>query len=155
MKDIAIDLSEQSIARAIQELKAYQLAFPAKITRAWAILCEGARDYCQSLYGAEVVVTGESSADGFIITATGRGVGFLEFGAGTMTDTEHPLAENAPFDVYPGSYSETNKRLFELYGYWVFGGRIYTYVMPQRCLYQTSIWVWQNIERVFKEVFSS
>lgn len=61
-----------------------------------------------NVYGGEVVATIGYRDNGFVLTAVGDQVGFLEFGTGIYADESHPLAPNAKelgIEVGAGTWS--------------------------------------------------
>lgn len=70
------------------------------------------------------------------VVARGSGVGFAEFGAGAFSDYNAPLAKNAPFPVYAGSWSDQDKQLYSRYGKWWYNSFTYYGIEPSRGLYE-------------------
>lgn len=155
---MSVDILDPSSIKALQnQLKFYQDNIEPKMQSALEILANAAAEMCQSYFGRSVNVEYELDDEEprAVITASGKAVGFLEFGAGKATDTSHEFAGNAPFDVYPGSYSEQNARMFVEHGFWIFGGRRYEFVLPKRGLYKTSNWIKDNYAKVIKGSFNN
>lgn len=103
--------------------------------------------------GGEITVTVEEIENGYAINAAGKGIVFLEFGAGETVNSGNKYAPQMPFEVCPGSYSEINDHQFELAGRWVFGGVVYTHIAPRNGMqtaWETIMQNWRDIaERVF------
>lgn len=103
--------------------------------------------------GGEITVTVEEIENGYAINAAGKGIVFLEFGAGETVNSGNKYASQMPFEVRPGSYSEINDHQFELAGKWVFGGVVYTHIAPRNGMqtaWETIMQNWRDIaERVF------
>lgn len=103
--------------------------------------------------GGEITVTVEEIENGYMINAAGKGIVFLEFGAGDTVNSGNKYASLMPFDVRPGSYSEINDHQYELAGRWVFGGVVYTEIAPRNGMqtaWETIMQNWRDIaERVF------
>ena len=122
------------------------------------ITAEVGKPAAEGAYGTSAVQLWlEKIPRGFKLVANGEAVGFLEFGAGTMADKNHPFADEAPFEVAPGSWSQSyGSGQFIPYRHesWVFGGRVYRYVIPRRGLYEAHKAMQNDIIRVAKEVFS-
>jgi hypothetical protein len=72
-------------------------------------------------------------------------VAFLEFGAGLLTDEDHPFADDAPFPVEKGSYSKINAHEYEAWTYWWFNHKKYTFVAPRRGLFKASEYIKDNL----------
>ena len=110
--------------------------------------------------GGEITVTVEPIDGGYMINAAGKGVVFLEFGAGDTVDSGNRYAEMMPFPVESGSYSEANDGMYALtqqvfgQGWWEFGGVKYTEIMPRngmQTVWETLMQEWRDIAR---EVFA-
>ena len=112
----------------------------------------------ESAYGnAPIQLWLEKIPRGWRLVANGEAVGFLEFGAGTMSDRQHPFAKNAPFPVQPGSWSQIHgdKQFVPgLYEYWYFGGQKFEYVAPRRGMLAAYNAMQRDIVKVAKEVFN-
>jgi len=88
-----------------------------------------ASDIVDTAYASESTKGYSISVDeidkGGRLTASGDRIGFLEFGAGTATSPDE-FADEVPFNVYPGSWSEENDQQFVTMGYWKYRGHLYT-----------------------------
>ena len=154
-KTLNVQLNSQSIQSAINALKARQRSLQIQFAGILESLAMLARDVAQDHFGSAVMVDyypKEPSLE-YTITANGRAVGFFEFGAGTMVNETHPLKDNAPFPVYPGSYSEQNAHEFELQGFWTLGGVRYSFVFPRRGLYYASEAIKEQADKVIRSSF--
>lgn len=89
---------------------------------------------------------------GYVLTASGEDVGFLEFGAGwgVMPDE---FASEVDYDVPMGSYSIENMGQFAETGlrYWYYEGERYTYIDPTRGMQIALDYVRDNLARVVSE----
>lgn len=102
-----------------------------------------ARDTAKAFYGGAgedfdvPLVTYDKIGDGeFVVTATGKQVMFLEFGAGDKADAGHGYASEVPFAVFPGSWSQTHSRMYANLGYWISPeGKYYKYITPTRAMF--------------------
>lgn len=110
--------------------------------------------------GGEIVVTVEEIDNGYCINAAGKGVVFIEFGAGDTVNAGNRYAPLMPFPVESGSYSEANDGMYYItqqvfgQGWWEFGGVKYTEIMPRngmQTVYETLMQEWREIAR---EVFA-
>lgn len=109
--------------------------------------------------GGEITVTVEPIDNGYMINAAGKGVVFLEFGAGDTVNSGNRYAELMPFNVESGSYSEANDGMYDItrqlfgQGYWEFGGVTYTQITPRngmQTVWETLMQEWRDIaKRVF------
>lgn len=114
-KTIQISLSQASITQAIQELEQYKRWIEAKTKAlnerlANIALAEAQSGFAGALYDGEndVKLTAEPTETGWRITAQGRAVFFIEFGAGVHYngDTE-PYPEERPSGIVGiGEYGE-------------------------------------------------
>lgn len=115
---------------------------------------EIAKPAAEGTYGRAITVTTERTYKGYKIIAEGEAVCFLEFGAGTMTNSGHEFASKMPFSVYPGSWSENHAKEFSTNGYWTFSGKRYYYVEPRPGMYEAYKAITNNVYRIAKEEFS-
>lgn len=156
MKKIKVKLNTNGLKKAIRELEFYRDSLEMRVMRAAEQIALLAVDVVQGVYGSAVAVSLIPTENrlGYTIEANGRAVGFLEFGAGLMTDEGHPFAENAPFDVREGSYSEDHAMQYYTYGYWWYGGKRYYFVAPRRGLYEGSTYIRDHAVEVIKRSFT-
>ena len=70
--------------------------------------------------------------NGCKLVVSGADVGFLEFGAGTMTDGGDIFATEVDYAVAPGSWSEVHSKRFSEHGFWYWMKHRYEYIMPTR-----------------------
>lgn len=99
-----------------------------------------------------VYVTVQPIENGYAISADGREVVFLEFGAGAATNGGNTLAQEMPFDVRRGSYSDLNQGEYQRtgYRYWHYGGVKYTEVQPRNAMesaYRVMLDQWRDVAR--------
>ena len=112
----------------------------------------GARE-ARSAFGGEVSCRANKTAEGAKVTATGSQVSFLEFGAGLTTDSHL----SPPFEVAPGSYSQTVGRKEFLPGVrerWYHNGQRYTRILPRKGLLNASIVMRRDLKRIASEVLN-
>lgn len=111
------------------------------------------QEVAQGYYGGGASVIVEPIDNGYAIIASGRGVVFLEFGAGNTVNTGNIFASDMPFEVRSGSWSESHAHQYELTGRWVFGGMVYSQVTPRNAMQNAHDKIledWRSIaERVF------
>lgn len=155
---IEIDpLSPLSVWRARGEYYRILREFDDKVDIFLRRLADRGREVFDSLGytvdGGEITVTVERIEDGYCIDAAGQGVIFLEFGAGDATIGDK-YASMMPFDVSPGSYSETHDQQYSTYGQWVFGGILYTEVLPRNGMQRAWETVMQEWRDIAREVFA-
>ena len=126
MKTIAISLSQRSCDKALKDLETYQKKTLPKLDKVCKRLAEIGRDEAQRFFdmaengntGTRVEVV--KAENGYSIVASGEKVYFVEFGTGDAVTTTHGFDVSVP--VYPGSYSESHKQKYSVYGYWYYGG---------------------------------
>ena len=156
---ISVDLlSPRSVDRALEELRKLEEEFDKKVNIFLERLANLGRETLDGLgYTVDsgaITVTVEKIDDGYCINAAGQGIVFLEFGAGDTVASGNRYAGQMPFEVRPGSYSETHAQQYSNYGIWIFGGVIYTEIMPRngmQTVWETIMQEWRSIA---KEVFS-
>ena len=153
-----------SVIAASRKYKRIMKEFDQKVDIFLERLAERGREVLDELGytadGGEIVVTVEEIDNGYCINASGKGVVFLEFGAGDTVNSGNMYAESMPFDVESGSYSEANNGMYSItqqifgQGYWEFGGVTYTQITPRngmQTVYETLMQEWREIA---KEVFA-
>lgn len=160
MKRYRVDVFDSaSIQAVINELSSYRLVMETKFNRAISGLVNEAVQRAQTIFGESVTVGEEQVPSGenaivYTIYAEGRAVGFLEFGAGDLVAMDHPFKGEAPFRVYPGSYSDQNAQQYSRWGFWIFGGKTYSYVRPRRGLYEADKLIRDKIREYIKAEFT-
>lgn len=155
-REITIDLTVESIDKAIKEIESFQKEMEKKLDELCKRLAEigvsVAADECGYTRGGEVTVDWAKVDDGYVITAAGKGVMFLEFGAGDEAGTGF-IGEDVPVDTTPGSWSSTHGQQYSEKGYWVWNGHVFTSVAPRSGMYFASERIKQEVESVAREVF--
>ncbi|MBO5963855.1 MAG: hypothetical protein J6P97_05170 [Bacteroidales bacterium] len=113
------------------------------------------RDAAQGAYGNAVSVTLVEEDNGVTISADGKAVAFLEFGAGSSTNSANRYAFEVPFLVYRGSYSDETKGEYQAthYNYWHFGGKKITAVEPRNGMQKAYEAIVNDIDSTVKKVF--
>lgn len=148
---IEIDpLDPSSIIRARRETERWLQEFDKKVERFLAEIAKLGAETAQAAYGNGATVTVEPTGDGYLIRADGRGVVFLEFGAGDAVAVDNKYAGEMPFGVYPGSWSEQHKRQYSETGKWTFGGVEYTEIQPRNGMQKADDAIrskWRSIAR--------
>ena len=123
---INIDLSTESIENAIARLKVRKMHLEEDTEQLVEILTNDGAEIAQSAYGDYPVAVKTSilETNGQIIVDGDMPL-IAEFGAG---DGVIPVKfENAPPEpVYSGSYSEQHARQYSRWGFWYFGGKVYS-----------------------------
>lgn len=152
-----------------QIMKAYEKAFDgigvikAKLDRiAERLATEVAKPIMLSEFGhalldpddGAVTVSVSKRGNTYSITASGKAVCFLEFGTGAYADVNHPYAKRVPFEVRPGSWSETHANTWQE---WIDNGgdpKKYRYnTQPRRAMYEAYKAVKKEAPRIIREEF--
>jgi len=107
-------------------------------------------------YGGEISVGVDELQEGVNLHAVGKGVCFIEFGAGLGADPCHPYAGQMDFPIAYGSYSSSADGSGELVinGHWIFNNRPMTTVPARRGMFYASQQMLQEIPNVVREEFS-
>lgn len=98
MKEITIELSTQSITKAIKELKSFSKDINKKTDVLMARLADVGVSAAQNGFNAaqydgdkgDIQVTRTKAGNGYDIVAEGEKVAFIEFGAGVTYPTDYP-----------------------------------------------------------------
>ena len=107
----------------------------------------------RSAFGGEVFCQASKTAEGAKVVANGSQVSFLEFGAGQTTDSHL----SPPFDVAPGSYSQTVGKKQFLPGVrerWYHKKVRYTRIQPRMGMLRASIAMRRELKRIASEVMN-
>lgn len=156
-KRILIDyLDQSSIDNAISELNNEKTAFERDTHQVLKQLADIAKNAIQQAFGSAATVSVQQITDGYSVSANGDAIIFLEFGAGDMTDSSDRYASSMPFPVRPGSWSSSadGSKMYSRFGFWVFGGRQYRYIMPRNGMQKGYEAIIQNIQNVANSVFT-
>lgn len=114
----AYTLSVEALDALIKDLKAYIEDFKDKEQEFLGKLAEKAKTALEEAYaGKKITVTYEHFQEGSIhgvdVIANGDKIGFIEFGAGVYSGEGSEFKDNAPFDVYPGSWSKDHAQRWQ------------------------------------------
>ena len=156
MRTIEISLTKTSIQKAINELERTKKSMQSKLREVAERLAEEGRNQAEMAYGHAIDVRVEEVEDGFVLSANGDAVVFLEFGAGYATDYTHPFAPTmaaAGVQIEPGSWSRQHANQYASQGWWFWGGRVYMAVQPMHGMLRASEEIKYLTDRVVKEVF--
>ena len=168
MKAIKADIFDlSSLDNLITQLNVYKGNLETDLGDSMEILGKQATEFCKPYFinydkheedEAELGVEFQRyDKPGFSITAKGKGVAFLEFGAGLTADYGHPFEPEAKkLGIVVGQW-EWSKRHGTGFGFkhhfWYWGGRKWYYKPGQRFsrgLYNTSKWIQENAHEVIK-----
>ena len=134
----------------LEQLKKYESRVPLFMERLVYTIADSIRTFADPLYNpnggkAVVVEVLQGAKEGnlvtYTITANGKAVVFLEFGAGNATDSGAPyaaqLAASEGILVAAGSYSSTEGTgEYADHKFWIFGSTKMTEIIPTRALYR-------------------
>jgi len=157
-KTVRINVFDRgSITRAIKMLEKMQKDFTDKVPVFIEKMSEVVSESLKSSYGDSygITVATDVVENGYVISANGEQVVFIEFGAGDDANETHAFASVMPFDVSPGSWSrsEEGKEMYAKFGYWKFHGIKYTYIEPRNAFEKAYVDVLKNYARIAEEVF--
>lgn len=158
MADHVIDidpLNPSSIIRAEREINKILKSFDRKVDTFIQEIGKIGQQAAKGAYGSAIDVTLVREDKGVTISANGKAVAFLEFGAGSMTNSSNRYALEMPFLVYRGSYSDETKGEYQAthYNYWHFGGKEITYVEPRNGMQKAYEAMMNEFDSVVKRVF--
>lgn len=144
--------------KANREYKRRLREFDQKVDEFLEALAERGKEVLGELgytpEGGEITVTVEPIDNGYVINAAGKGVVFIEFGAGDTVNVGNRYAPLMPFEVESGSYSEEHNGMYSItqqifgQGYWEFGGVTYTQITPRNGM-QT---VWETLMQEWRDI---
>ena len=150
MRVIKANLSSESLDNLISELKAYRDSYDEKVWTFLRQLAEVCRDSLQTDYDQSVAMANAArdvswlkrgdragwsvmpievsvepafgeKASGYVISANGSDVCFIEFGAGMFAgNPTNEYADRVPISIQPGSWSDAHA---ETWKHWVGAGR--------------------------------
>lgn len=108
------------------------------------------RNYGHSQYDgpSSVSVSAEVEGAGGRVVASGEGISFIEFGAGIEAGTTGQTPVQAPYGIYPGSWSRDHAKQFWNYGYWYYNGKRYYSQTPTGAMQDASIEMQQLIRQI-------
>lgn len=165
-------LDSKSIDKAIKQLRDYQKKLDRKADEVAKRLAEiGATraeiDFDNAPYDGnkEFEISVEKTDNGYSVTASGKSVLFVEFGAGVTYGGGHPQAEE--FKMGPGTWPEPHYHKYkgQLYANWENpsgwylpkesgGGHTFGNA-PAMPMYNAEQEIKSSIEQIVREVFSS
>lgn len=137
------DFTPSGISQMAKQLERIEKELSAGMPTLVRELVERGEIVARGCYGDSVSVTSSVDNSGGTITASGKAVMFMEFGAGRAT-IDNNFSANLP--VWEGAYSETvGSGEYARTGRWHFGGRVYTFVQPRMGMF--------NAEREILDVY--
>ena len=158
MRTVEISLTKTSIQKAINALERTKKSMQSKLTEVAKRLADEGRNQAEMAYGRAIDVRVEEVEDGFILSANGDAVVFLEFGAGSATDYAHPYAPqmaSAGVLIEPGSWSREHANQYASQGWWFWGGRVYMAVQPMHGMLRAADEIKYLADRICREVFGN
>lgn len=172
MKKLSIALSVDDIKKAINELKAYRKWVDEKTDILMKRLAEiGLNEaqikFANAVYAGDndVKVTASSTDKGFVITAKGKAVCFIEFGAGVFYNPSEPYPISRPQGIVGiGEYGKGNgKRKGWVYdgeagngGKVLENGKVFTRGNPAYMpMWNARKEILLSVDKIAKEVFET
>lgn len=164
MKKIAFSLSESSINKAINDLKAYQKWVDAKTKLLLEKLAMiGAKEasvrFTTAIYDGvnDVSVTVSPTTNGWVISAKGQAVAFIEFGSGVYHNPVEPYPEPRPEGIVGiGEYGQGKGKQKAWGFYGESGNLVITHGNPAAMpMYYSVEKMQREVLRIAKEVFGN
>lgn len=145
--------SEQSVQNAIDRLHVRLHHLEEDTEQLVEILTNEGADVANGSYSDYPVsaVPKTSGTQGEIIVS-GHMPMIAEFGAGDQTLSDG--FENTPAEARAGSYSEEHARQYSRWGFWYFGGEVYSEVYPHHGLRDAKRYIIKNSASVAREVMT-
>jgi len=148
-----VQISVSGVVHAIDTIKRYA-GIREKVALLAERLCkEVGEPIIKQIHGNHSKVWSEATEKGYKITAEGKDVLFIEFGAGDAAGRDKALYDEVPSVVRPGSWSEKHAQMYSRFGFWVFAGRIVHEVPTSPAFYYAYEAMVQAIPRIASEVF--
>lgn len=164
MKTIKINLSPESISGAIKEIRKYEGWIERKTKELAEQLAmigvqEASIRFASAMYDGvnDVVVEVSPTDNGWVITASGQAVCFIEFGAGVYYNDAEPYPNPRPAEISKiGEYGKGHGKR-QMWGYYdSTGGLVLTHGNPAAMpMWYASEEMQRQVERIVKEVFST
>lgn len=159
-KKIVVELSDEGIDRAINELRQYVASIPKKEKKLRQQLSTIGVRVASSRFGGaaydgtnDVSVGAIDAGNTSTIQAKGKSVAFIEFGAGIKEGYGHPQA--GELGVGPGTYP-SEKHLWDNPKGWWFGSGQHSYGNPPaQAMYSAAKEITENVTRTATGVFRS
>lgn len=162
MKTITVDLSVESVQKAIDELSGYKSSFDRKLNLVCKRLAEvGAQEVRIRVAGAQagfygnddVHVSVEPFDKGWKVVMSGADIYFVEFGTGIYAGEYAGDASNVSVGIMPGDYSETHAKQYSEKGYWFYENQFYRGTPAEMPMYYAGKRMREEMPRIIKEVF--
>ena len=156
MRKISFSLNEKSIDAAISKIEAHGKTINGKCE----LLVERLARYGQyvarvgftnAIYEGinDVSLNVQKVPDGYMITASGKNVCFIEFGTGVEATSPH----GGEFGFVPGSWSIDHAQAFINNGFWFYNGKKLTGTPANNCMYNARKEIEAEIKTFAREVF--
>lgn len=162
MTEIRVSLDQKSIEKAIKQLRYMAEDLEERTNKAVELLTIHGKAAAHSVYKNRLDVDWEAHDGVGRIIATGDKAIIAEFGAGFDTMIDHPMADNAPVDIVPGSYSREHGGKFarmldnnEENPHWIFGGRPYDRVPARPGMLEARNYIMAFYEDIVREVLEN
>ena len=151
---MTVTANADKVAKSLTE---YARGLTVKIKEFTHALAEIGRQAADGAFGGEAVhVDIQEIQGGYVVSANGEQIVFLEFGAGTMVDEADKYAATMPFPVESGSWSRTEGTgEFARTNKWHYMGVEFEYIMPRNGMQRAYEAIMQAIEAEARRVFGS
>ena len=150
--NITVKLSTESIRKAIRMLEKAKDNLEYGLEQTLDILAKNGTMIAQNAYGSMASVDYDSDQTMAIIATSGKANVIAEFGAGDATEIPTGFENMPDTSVYPGSYSEEHAQMYTRFGWWKFGGEVYTQVEPRHGLMQAKVYILEEGTDIAKGV---
>lgn len=151
---VNVSLSVNGLAGTIQRLEMLKQETPVMMNELCRRLAERGAEIAQMAFNAvpesDVSVTALQTDNGYVISANGEKVCFIEFGTGV--EAIHPQGHE--FGMTEDTWSETHKQIFHTKGYWYYRKEKLTGTPAYMCMYATSEELSNLIGTIADEVFA-
>lgn len=158
-KTIQVSLSNESISKAIKELRQYKRWMQEKEAELRTRLAEigeaeAVIQFADAIYDGvnDVTVRVDNTGSVAVIYAEGKSVAFIEFGSGAKYGYGHPQA--AEFGAGPGTYPEGKGHWEDPMGWWYAHGQHSLGNPPAMAMYHAVQEMTEQLTQIAKEVFS-
>ena len=119
-------------------------------------LLEEGKKVAEQIFGSAALVYIDKTQDGYALIAEGEAVCFIEFGTGVYADPKHEFANDMPFVIAPGSWSESDFGK-HTWSDWVNAGKDPKYYPfnrhPKYPMWEAYKALQANMDRIAKEVY--
>lgn len=160
MAEIKVELTNESIAAAMKELRRYKkwiVKKEAELRSRLAMLgaTVASIQFARAIYNGsnDITVRVDNTGSVAVIYAEGQTVAFIEFGAGATYGYGHPQA--GEFGVGPGTYPDGKGHWDDPKGWWYASGQHSYGNPPAMAMYSAVKEITENVTKIAREVFAT